>query len=387
MEITRSGFLRLLKPFSAVFMAAIGVIALYSAAAAGEESILIIRSPGTNFDDAAKGIVEELGDNVVVNQVLMNTTITSDSIQSVIARYSPKMVVLMDNKAINIFKEYQWNLPDSAVVIPSISLMAVMIEKAIEGMKNAVGISYEIPIVTSAVNLRAVVKKPMRKIGVIYREFMSDFVCRNAEYCRKEGIELVPVVLPNKSFFGYSFRISNGLKKLFCKEKVDALWIPNDNALLKSGLITDEWAPAINKYEKPAIVGVEALVDPRLNMGTFAVLPDHRSLGNQAAGFILEVKDNGWRIKEQNEPNEHNVVPVNKNCKICHFKRSENTFTMRSGQELTSMNCPHDRNGNFRTDAKIFPPISVHKVVNAVQMKKFFNLDSKNIENVDKIMQ
>lgn len=335
MEIMRLVFLRLLRPFGSLLIAASCVLAPCSVYAGAEESIIIIRSAGKDFEDAAKGIIEELGDNVVVNQALMDRRSTVDSIKMAIARYSPRMAVLMDNKAIGFFKEYQRNLPDSATVIPSISLMAVMVEKAIDGLKNAAGISYEIPIVTSAVNLRAIVKKPIRKIGVVHREFMSDFMLWNEEYCRKEGFKLIPVVLPNKSFFGYSFRISNGLKTLFGKENVDALWIPNDNALLKPGLITDDWTPAINKYGKPVIVGVEVLVDPRFNMGTFAVLPDHRSLGNQAAGFILEVRDNGWRI------NDH----------------------------------------------KIFPPISVHKVINAAQIKKFFDIESKNIENVDKILQ
>lgn len=322
-------------PFSRALMATIGVLALYSAKIDAEESILIIRCTGKEFEDVTKGIIEELGDSVAVKQVLVNNQSTADSIKTAIARYSPKMAVLMDNKAINLFKDYQRNLPDSAAVIPSMSLMAVMIEKAIADLKNSAGISYEIPIVTSAVDLRAVVKKPLRKIGVIHREFMSDFVRWNAGYCRKEGIELITVVLPNKSFFSYSFRIRNGLKRLFGKENVDALWVPNDNALLTPDLIADYWAPAINEYGKPAIVGVEALVNPMINMGAFAVLPDHRSLGNQAAGFILDVKDYGWRIKEH----------------------------------------------------KVFPPISVHKAVNAVQMKKFFNIDVRNIENVDKIMQ
>jgi hypothetical protein len=46
----------------------------------------------------------------------------------------------------------------------------------------------------------------------------------------------------------------------------------------------------------PVIVGVEVLVKPELDFGTFAVIPDAMGTGVQAANLIFELMDEGWEI-------------------------------------------------------------------------------------------
>jgi hypothetical protein len=171
--------------------------------------------------------------------------------------------------------------------------MAVNIDRMLQGMKNATGIRYEIPVVTSAVNLRFLLDAPVEKVGVVSREFMGTVIRRNSEYCAKEGISLVCYTLPNEKL-DFAFSLRKGLKELFAKEKVNALWVVNDNVLLVPSLIENVWAPMAKKYKVPVIVGVEALVNPEMNFGSYAVLPEHRALGSQVSEVVYAIMDNNW---------------------------------------------------------------------------------------------
>ena len=111
--------------------------------------------------------------------------------------------------------------------------------------------------------------------------------------------------------------------------------MPNDNVLLTGKIIKRVWRPLLKKHKIPLIVGLEVFVNPELDFGIFAVLPDHISLGNQAAEIILELKDNNWKF-------EKNIT---------------------------------------------FPPISIKKIINYHQARIRFNIKEENFLNVDKILK
>lgn len=298
-----------------------------------QETLLIIRPEGNAFQEVVKGITDELEGELIVRQLTIDNTITNNSISAHIDSVSPKIVVLMDNRAINAYRKWQENLPDSAV-IPSVACMASFLDKAAEGLKNSTGISYEVPIITSTINLRSIIPKQMTKVGVIHRAFLNDFVQENKKYCSREKIELVTWELPDKAK-SYNLKLTKGLRALLKKKRVDALLVLNDNVLLKPELLREVWIPLSNKYRKPVIVGVEVLVQPLLDFGTFAVLPDHANLAIQVAEKVLDIMDNDWNI-----------------------------------------------------DRKVIePPLSVIKVVNLKRAKKYFGVEEKDLENIDKVLK
>jgi putative ABC transport system substrate-binding protein len=91
--------------------------------------------------------------------------------------------------------------------------------------------------------------------------------------------------------------LKRALRRL--KDRVDALWILNDDHLLTPRLITEAWVPGLNERPwNPAIVGAAALVSPEHSFGTFAVLPDHTALGSQAASLMFDIADNGWALPD-----------------------------------------------------------------------------------------
>jgi hypothetical protein len=297
-----------------------------------KEPLLILRKSGKDFDEVVKGMSEELTEEFTITQVTIDKEADVALIREKMGQVRPRVAVLLDNQSISLFKKYQAEQPDSVTPIPSISLMGILIERLMVGMKNATGVSYEIPIVTSAVNMRSVLNVKLERIGVIHREFMSEFIEKQRKYCEKENIKVVSYVLPNKDD-DYTGLIKKGLKQLVKKDGIQALWVPNDNSLLTPATIRDVWVPMVKDSKIPVIVGVEVLVNPALNFGTFAVLPDHVAMGTQAAEIIYDIMDNDWNTSNR----------------------------------------------------QIEPPLSVYKIVNLVQAKNYFNVKDENLRNVDRV--
>jgi hypothetical protein len=299
-----------------------------------KDMILVLRRGGEDFKNALKGLYEELKIDFEFKDKIIDKKTEVSEIQAEIATVHPNIIVLMDNSAINLYKKCQAVLDTGDTIIPSVSIMGVFIKDAISGIKNACGIAYEIPIVTSVVNLRAVLGSSMKKVGVIHREFLNDFIAKNNEFCKMEGIEIIDVSLPNKSD-DYKKLIKNNLKTLFKEKNVDVLWVPNDNVFLNIDIIQNVWVPAVKKEKKPVVVGVELLVNPKLEFGTFAVLPDHVALGSQAAEMIYDIKSDGWKCKEN----------------------------------------------------RVDPPLAVYKIINFKQAKEIFNVSDEKMKAVDKVVK
>lgn len=301
----------------------------------GKESLLIIRPEGDAFEDCMKGLSGEISD-FDIHQIISDDNTTNRIIAKTITELSVKAVVLMDNRAINLYRCYQNFCSDSIEYPPAIACMGVDIGQAVKGMKNIRGVSYEIPIVTSMVNLRSILGIPIKRVGVVHREFMNEFVRINKEYCNKENLSIISCPLPDSIVRYYKNndcydKIRSELKRLIVFGHIDAFWIPNDNSILKPEMLKNVWIPLLQKYRKPIVVCVQVLVNPALDFGTFAVLPDHVSLGSQIADVIFEIMDNDWEI-----------------------------------------------------DKKIIePPLSIKKTLNLSQAKKHFNFNEKNLGKLD----
>jgi len=300
----------------------------------GKETILIVHSGGPFFKETIKGIEDELEEDFLIKfYILKNSNLNTfnEKIKTIL----PKAIVLMDNQAINFLISYQQTFKKNKVIIPSISVLAVNIELNIENLKNAIGISYEIPIVTSLINLRAILPKKIVKVGIIHRQFMTPFLNSNKDFCQQEGFEIFNIMLPN---FDKKMKkkMKNSLNQLIKNDKVDVIWIPNDNNLLNKDTILHVWSPILRKNKIPAIVGVENLVNPNLNFGTFAVFPDNYALGTQAAEMILELKNNNWVVTSSN-----------------------------------------------KTD----PPLSIIKVINYRQIKANYKINDVKLSNIDKVLK
>ncbi|MDB5048364.1 MAG: hypothetical protein JWO30_1435 [Fibrobacteres bacterium] len=259
------------------------------------DRILILRAEGVNFQETTRSLEHELGPEFQCEDRVLGSGMDAGVLSVAIAKSRPKALVLMDNDAIKLYAEVQKQWRDSVPYPPSISLMAIRVDKAISGLQRATGIFYEVPGVTILVNLRSLVSEPVRRVGVIVRPSMEDFVRESAKWCKYENIELIPFSVPEDRK-DVARAVRQGVRRLRDQEQVDALWILNDNFFLTPEIISGGWLPALERFRKPVLVGVENFVTARSRFGTFAILPDHYGLGVQAAGMILRLKEEEWEL-------------------------------------------------------------------------------------------
>ena len=258
----------------------------------GAPGILLLRPAGADFEEARKGLLEGLGDGRELQEVTVDRRTSPEEVGNAWRRTPPKVVVAMDNRAVALAREVRDAVGDTDV--PVVALMGIRIDAAISGMGNAAGIAYEIPVVTSLVDLRSATKAPLRKAAMVYRASWGDVLRRNAEFCRREGIALVGKPIPDA--VDPTVPLALALREIADDPTLDALVVPNDNVLLNARLLRKVWMPGVAGRSLPVVVGVESLVQPELDFGDFAVLPDHYAMGAQAAEIILEIEESGWRL-------------------------------------------------------------------------------------------
>jgi putative ABC transport system substrate-binding protein len=268
-------------------------------ARAGAPLVLVAMPPSANFQAVRRSLLNELQRDFNVATLTVTASATADDLGAVIKRQSPACIVLMNNSTVSLYREYQRGVQRSdpgAVFPPSVIVMASFIDELRPTLVNATGIAYEVPGVAALVDLRSVIKAPVRRVGVIYRPSFRQFITRQRELAEKEQIELVTLEVGEGV---YADRLRSSLHVLLVGQRVDALWMINDNELIKSSEYLDQtWRAELRHARVPVVVGVPNLVNPRMPLGTFAVVPDHGGLGLQAANLIFDLAENGWRADQ-----------------------------------------------------------------------------------------
>jgi hypothetical protein len=261
----------------------------------GAATILIAMPTFADFVDVRRGLVTEIQKNFNVSTLAVTPETTAAQLGAAVERTSPACVVLMNNGTVNLFKQYQESRGTNPTP-PAVVVMASFLEKLRASLPRSTGIAYEVPGVTMVRNLRAIITTPVRKVGVVYRPAFKDFIEKQKELAATEQIELVAVgVAKDVTADG----LLAALTALAEKNKVDALWMINDNGLIRDGRFLDEtWRKALSAVNLPLIVGLPNLIDPLSPLGTLAVVPDHETLGLQTANLIFDVADDGWRVED-----------------------------------------------------------------------------------------
>ncbi len=259
----------------------------------GAPAILIAMPNSPNFLEVRKSLVSEIRAAFSVVTFVVTPDTTAADLGAAIRRTNPACMVLMNNATITLVRDYERAHP-AQTFPPTVLLMASLIEEVQATLKNATGIAYEVPGVTSFMNLRAVIKTPINRVGVLYRPGLRKFVERQMGPAAREHIEIVPVSVPSDVT---SEELREALENLVRNRHVDALWMLNDNALVRDEQFRDgAWRAVLNESRLPVVVGAANLVNPGSPLGTLAAVPDHEALGLQAANLIFELADDHWRI-------------------------------------------------------------------------------------------
>jgi putative ABC transport system substrate-binding protein len=260
----------------------------------GAPAVLIAMPNSPNFVEVRKSLVSEVQKNFNIHTVTIAPETTVADLASAIRSVSPVCVVLMNNATMNLYRQYQTANP-TAPMPAAVLLMASLVEDVQARLRRATGIAYEVPGVTAFVQLRSVISAPINRVGVIYRPAFRSFVERQKSLAAKEHIELIAVSVPNDVT---ADGLREALHNLAKPGKVDAVWMLNDNGLLRDEeFVDDAWRLELNDAKLPLIVGVPNLVEPSSSLGTLAAVPDHEALGLQAANLLFDLSENDWQVE------------------------------------------------------------------------------------------
>lgn len=258
--------------------------------------ILVAMPDSPSFRAVRKALVNEVRKEFDVVTRVVDQRTGAAQFGAWIGSAQPSCLVLMDNPTVRLYREYE-NLqgtPDR--LPPAVVVMSSFLEELRAQLQNVTGVAYEVPGVTAFVNLRSVITRPVNRVGVVHRPAFRRFIERQRALAAKEQIALVPVEVPADPSPG---AVRNALGFLRSSGRVDALWVLNDNRLLRdAAFLETAWRRELAALQVPVIVGVPTLVSPEARFGNFAVIPDLGGLGVQAANVIFELSESEWRAKD-----------------------------------------------------------------------------------------
>jgi hypothetical protein len=258
--------------------------------------VLIAMPPSANFQDVRRSLLAEIKRDFNVATLIVTSLTGVEELSATIKRLAPACIVLMNNSTVTLYREYQHAHAGEGRFPPSVVVMTSFIDDLRPTLANATGIAYEVPGVTAFVDLRSIIKASIKRVGVIYRPSFRQFISRQRELADNEQIEIVPLEVGKGV---YADRLRSALHTLLVEQKVDALWMLNDNELIKSAEYLDQtWRAELRNANVPLVVGVSNLVNPRMPLGSFAAVPDHGALGLQTANLIFDLAGNDWRADE-----------------------------------------------------------------------------------------
>jgi hypothetical protein len=263
-------------------------------ARSGVPSLLVAMPNSPNFVEVRKSLVSEVQKSFNIHTLAVAPETTVADLALAIRTVNPVCVVLMNNATMNLYRQYQAANP-GAPMPAAVLLMASLVEDVQARLRRATGIAYEVPGVTSFVQLRSVISAPINRVGVIYRPAFRTFVERQKFLAAKEHVELISVSVPNDVT---AAGLREALHNLVKGNRIDAVWMLNDNALVQDEeFVDDGWRGELSEARLPLIVGVPNLVQPSSPLGTLAVVPDYEALGLQAANLLFDLSENDWRAE------------------------------------------------------------------------------------------
>jgi hypothetical protein len=262
---------------------------------AGRPLLLLAMPTSESFQVVRAALIRELAEGFDFVTVPVNERTRVPDLAARIDELSPVCLVVMDNPALALYREYVEGRPPDRPAPPAVVAMTPFFIEELRRIKNTTGVAYEIPGVTAFVKLRSLIVHPLRRVAVIHRARFREFIERQRKLAAREDIELVALPVSSAPT---PAEIQSAIASAR-NARIDALWVLPDRRLLRNAAFIGEvWRPEIQQFRVPVIVGLKTLVAPGAQFGNFAVVPEHEELGVQAARLIQRVAESGWQADE-----------------------------------------------------------------------------------------
>ncbi len=261
----------------------------------GRPLLMLAMPISESFQSVRSGLIRELGGGFDLVTFAVNERTPVAEFADRVDHNKPVCLVLMDNPALALYRQYVDSRPPGRPAPPAVVAMTPFFIEELRRIKNTTGVAYEIPGVTAFVKLRSLIARPLRRVAVVHRARFHEFIERQRRLAAREDIELVPLqVGTNPAVAEIQAAIARARDA-----SIDALWVLPDRRLLRNAAyISEVWRPEIQQFHVPVIVGLKTLVAPGAQFGNFAVVPEHEELGVQTARLIQRVAESGWQADE-----------------------------------------------------------------------------------------
>jgi len=262
---------------------------------AGElETVLVLLPDSSEAQLSLVGLEEEIGGELRIKTRVVSDGTTIRDLQRYFEETSPSVMVI-DQTTERLYRQFQLSRVGSSEFPATIVLYEEGRARSASGLTNTAALNYGVAGVTCLVNLRAILKQPLRRVGVIYRGESEAYILEQKRLAAQEKIELVPRMV---SANAPKAELKTALTSLINDASVDALWVLNDDTLLSPAHLEKSWLPVLKRYEKPVVVNSPELVNSKLRFGVFGVFPDHVAVGSQAANMVFDLRERGWSVEK-----------------------------------------------------------------------------------------
>ncbi len=257
------------------------------------DTIAVLTPATTSTYELWKSLGGELGEEFNIRTMIMSADTSTSQINEYMKKSKPVAVVLIDNSTVKKYRDYQKQQKGESK--PVFIFMASFLNEIIGMVRNANGIAYEVPGVLSMVRVRNILDTRVIKVGAVHRKAFDNYVKQEQSMMKVEKFQFYTASVSDRPDL---YEVEAALDELINKKKVDVLWILNDNALLKQEFLSDIWLPTLQNSPMPTVVNVPVLLNPEIQFGTIAVVPDSSALGVQAANMIFNAYDMNWEMEE-----------------------------------------------------------------------------------------
>jgi hypothetical protein len=278
----------------------------------GRALLMIAMPDSAAFRVVRRSLIEELKDDFDITTFVVRPKLSLPEFRQRIERERPRALVVMDNPTLSLYRSYAAASTQGQPVPPAVVVMTSFLEE-LAPIPGVTGVAYEVPAVTAFVQLRSIISSPLNRVAVLHRPGFRDMVRRQTALAAKEQITLLPFEVDSDPSPG---QIRDILRLLSKTRELDALWVLNDNGLLRDASFrAAAWGPELERLHLPVIVGLPNLVTGQAHFGDFAVVPDHEAMGVQAAQLIFKLADSDWQV------GVHPIEPPFSTLTIANLKR------------------------------------------------------------------
>jgi hypothetical protein len=263
----------------------------------GAEQVLLVQSRDDYLLQVADNLARELSGSF--DLVRFKKVRDTNEMAGIIPNIGPKAIVILEKHAksgsLYWFKNYLQSHAPEFSTTAFLFVKDCFLDQSDIYMNNAAGITFLPPVILGVEKLQKQVQKDIRTVGIIHPREMRKMIIDNSESCVLKGVSLIMKSAPDRNSSLFLDAVTDALK-IFKKQKVDALWIVEDESLLQLPLVRDVWEPFIAKSGIPTIVNNEAFLAAPWNIGTVCIVPEPQQVSSQIAKKIRELERDNWIV-------------------------------------------------------------------------------------------